>query len=836
MKRLALSALSALTLATAAIVTTSLSCTHKPTPESVSREPAGLFSSLKALLSSNQELTDTEIAKASSASGLKLDKARVLIDNDAAFDAKIDAVKSAQSGETIRMVYYIYSDDHSSSLLTSELIAAAQRGVKVKMMVDFITNYKLLDLFSMIEREGKGNIEVRLFGRPSDLIIRDAYFISQPCPAVVGIPKVNFCASHKWDRVNSILEGATDRSTSSDVFSSLLLSGIYGKSATALKTAAVMGGQIDLAKFQGGNQDPAAAKKQKEDLKNLLKVLYDAKIKGEISAYLKLYIALTFYSADVNPVLNELFGRLPLDQMKNSKSGEAWEHITDFTHHKLLAVGNRYFQLGGRNIENSYHMKQNDLSQKYTFMDTDFAATVKSGGEQVAAAYDRVFNFREMTITIPETRKLMDTDFIANVGADASHPGATEQSLGACMSLKNTNDAEREALGNCIMTKLHQNPAFISLDQRMDAAKDTLGKNKALYLAQYAPKKSHSQSWKTGKAYEPVSDYSDELSSEDLGQATAAYIENLPFNPKDANAKRQYGAQNRDELEYGKQIHYLWLRGLQNTCLTSSRDNTPKRVVLHTAYWLPPSNLVRAFQKMIDGTWDCHNVRVTLITNSFDTTDLNVINVFARYQMKAFYDVYSNLEKEFGSKAKRAAKFEYFEYQKPAGSDGSKVLSLHTKLSVLGDDMIIGSANADVRSYYMDTNNGVYLRNAKGLVSQYTKWIDSIITDPKVAKNMGAYYGTSLADMLKQDELFMNALKQRFKFIQKVPPDIFADLIKTEHAVAMDVYNTTHQLLSKSAFDEVEGVESSNFGKKEQVVERFRRQLEAVFNRTLQLF
>ncbi|MBK7962875.1 MAG: phosphatidylserine/phosphatidylglycerophosphate/cardiolipin synthase family protein [Bdellovibrionales bacterium] len=50
--------------------------------------------------------------------------------------------------------------------------------------------------------------------------------------------------------------------------------------------------------------------------------------------------------------------------------------------------------------------------------------------------------------------------------------------------------------------------------------------------------------------------------------------------------------------------------------------------------------------------------------------------------------------------------------------------SLHTKISVLGDDIIIGSANADVRSYFMDTNNAVMIRNAPNLVADYLAFLN----------------------------------------------------------------------------------------------------------------
>lgn len=784
------------------------SCSSKPTlQEQISRDPAAFWET---------GLSDSEVLKASSSPALKLSSGKIIIDNDAAFEAKLDAIRSAKSGETVRMVYYIYSDDHSSSLFTSEVLAAAQRGVKFKILLDFISNYKYLDLFTMMEKEAKGNVQVRLFGRPSNLIVRDAYFLSMPCPATNGVPDVKHCSDHKWNTITGQLSKESNPGLSSDFYSGLLLSGIYAKNGAAIKTGLMVGQQIDLKALNSSAPKSAAeAKQQKEQLKQLLKLVYQAKIKGDDMAYLKLYMAMLMYRDDVNPVLNQVYGRLPLEQMEKSESTDHWEHLTDFIHHKLLLVGERHFQLGGRNIEDSYHMKQNSLSKKYTFSDTDFAADVEKGGASIAESFDRLWNFNEMAISIADTRRLMDNDLIAN-----------PQAFGAA-AVKCSKNPERSAFKTCVQETAKADASYKNLDARASEQVTLMNKNKAVYASQYAPTKKITQSWKSGTVYE------DTMSSQDLNQALVTYVENVPFNPKDKTPTRLLGAFNRQELKYGKAIHHLWVRGLRNTCDAAKRSGTEKRVVFNTAYWIPPTNIMRTFAKMIDGSWDCRNVKVTILTNSFETTDLNIINIFAKWQMKAFFDTYHNRKKEFGSASNKAAKFEYFEYVKPAGAKDSQVLSLHTKLTVLGDDMILGSANSDVRSYYMDTNNGIFIRNASDMIAQYLKYIDTQTSNRTLTRDMTKQFSQSVATLKTQDAMFMDALRARFKFLQKIPADLYGDLKAAQQAIAQNIYDESMALLSNSYYEDSD--QPIQIRVRDRVIETDRRKIEKSFNRALQV-
>lgn len=71
-------------------------------------------------------LSDEAVLQRASAGPLDVMRAHVITDNDEAFASKLALVEGAQ--QSIDLMYYIYDDDYSSSVLTQALIDAARRG------------------------------------------------------------------------------------------------------------------------------------------------------------------------------------------------------------------------------------------------------------------------------------------------------------------------------------------------------------------------------------------------------------------------------------------------------------------------------------------------------------------------------------------------------------------------------------------------------------------------------------------------------------------------------------------------------------------------------------
>ncbi len=690
-------------------------------------------------------LTTAEIQKyATSTQKLDVKEAEVIIDNDAAFESKLAIIKSAQ--KEIRLTYFIFAADDSSSVLANALIEKAQQGVKVKMLVDFITNYGKLDLFQLMAAEGGKNMDIRFYNFPTKRILADAKYMTLPCPKVAK-PNSDSCSKAK----SAMMAQLSNQDTT--FFSQLFLSGLYGKNGTAIKTSFALGAQVNPADFKGGDTSP----EQFERLTDFMKLYFDAKVKNEIGAKIKLLIAMSMYSDELNPVVNEITGRLPINNDavipgEKTTHGEEWDHITDYTHHKLLAVDGREFQLGGRNIEDSYHMKQrlgND--GKYIFMDTDFrAVTFPGGSSEVERSFDKTFNFSAMVAPLSKVQKIMPNDAISNTEA-------LGQSAAICMGSVMAGKLQPDKLGQCLKETTPKQSQYIDLKTRMANLKKDMVDRASNYNKNYVGlgKNKAKDNWRN-------SDYTariNQLTQKDLDSAEMYYVENTSFNLKSANPQRIVGSSIGAEYKFNKNIHQLWYRGLENTCKVSQQTGQVKRVILHSAYLFMPSGLIHKIAKMLNGDYgDCSRVKITLLTNSFATTDLNVINVFARYQLKELVKHYNGLlaaESKHNSNRSQTGnsafkrwfpELDYYEY-KPLG----KGISLHTKLSVLGDDVIIGSANADTRSYYMDTNNAIFIRNAHEFNKDYIQFVDNLINDRTKTDHMNQFYGNMTDNQLKEE-------------------------------------------------------------------------------------
>jgi cardiolipin synthase C len=750
-----------------------------------------------------KRLTSAEIQKFATSSKLNLQNAEVIIDNDAAFDSKLAMIKSAQ--KEIRMVYFIYSDDDSASVISRELIKKAQSGVKVKLLVDILTNYGNMDLFSMMTKEGRGNIDIRFYNFPSERIIADAKYMTLPCPKVAN-PDANSCEQYKVGIMKSIVSQDTT------FFSRMMLAGMYGKSGTALKVALGLGAQIDIADYKRKDGEPEQDIGQ---LFDFFKTLFDAKVNHDIFSMIKVQIAMATHAAELNPVMNELTGRLPImnDTVvpgKKTTHAQEWDHFTDYTHHKLIVVDGREFQLGGRNIEDSYHMKSRlGTKGKYIFMDTDFHGVTSAGGaSEIEKSYDTMFNFKGMVADFKTVNRVIPFDI-------ATNPEALGMAAGACTQDAQSGKVAPEKLGSCIEERFTQMPNFVSESTRQLTALSEMNTSADNYLTNYAAtsKKQLSQNWRQ-RAYVPEVN---QLSPADLQSSEVYYIENTTFNVKGADQVRKVGSRIGAEAAYNKNIHALWYKGLENACKVSRETKTEKRVIFHSAYLFMPSGLIHKIAKMLNGDFgDCSRVHLTLLTNSFQTTDLNVINIFARYQMIQLFKHYAGMvayEKQFNEGGQFHYKrwfptLDYFEYN--ASSVGTGI-SLHTKLSLLGDDMIIGSANADARSYYMDTNNGVYIRNAHELIRDYTKFVDDIIADKNQTTEWTQKYAEYTDEKIKMENKFiLAAMLKKWDKKGRVNAERKQKILAMVDRIGQRVTDTTYRLLNFRSDFQRKSMDSEN--------------------------
>ncbi len=685
-------------------------------------------------------LTSETLTEDASAWPLAPGEARVYTDNDAAFLSKVRLIEAART--SVDLSYYIFTDDHSSSVLIKALLDATRRGVTVRLLADYQTNYKYLDLFSMMEQEGNGKLQVRLYGRPTANIVKDAVFMTMGCGKDAAASRPGQCSADKFAAIDKLfadetIDGvpAAPRNISNLNIgnSGLFLSGLFATRSDVVALAVQTGQGVDVQALKG--QGASTSPQEKERLKGLARDYWKVRTGGpfqRLASNAELFFAFAEYGQQLNPLKDTVTSLLPVDRQFSDAERKDWDHFTDYTHQQLLLVDRSAVQLGGRNVENSYHMRPNPLVSKYVFMDTDIAARLTQGGEAVAKAFESLWNFSPMVATLAEVRQHAPNDFVVNMKYAES----------ACESRQ--VKSEREA---CVEKEMQTN--FRDLAQRTADAKRTVDENARVYTSQYLPTLPP----------QPAPGF-----AVDAGSALA-YIENLPFNKALPADKRQrtYGALAGEETGSGKYIHDAWLKALPGVCAAATPGN-PKRSILHNAYFFPPANLTYAMSQLVDGTYDCSNVTVTVLTNSFGTTDLNVVNLVARHSLKAFTEFYQ----KYSSPARRAS-FEYYEYQPPASGPNP---SLHTKVSVFGDDILIGSANADVRSFVMDSNNVMLVRNAPAFNREYLAYLQGILADPAKSKKLNDYFITTPRDvMLQEDVASFRQIMAKYHADEKLSPE-----------------------------------------------------------------
>jgi len=653
---------------------------------------------------------DLRLAAEASAGPLPYTEAHALLHNDDAFAAKLELVESAR--ESLDLAYYIFADDYSSSQLSQALIDAARRGVRVRLLVDYFSAYKDLDRFSWLEREGGGRLEVRFYNRPTLEIIRDAAYLTTSC-ADVGATG-NSCDDAKRAAIEARFadDAVAGRGISNSSFagSGVFLSGLYGKHAKLMAYAVTRGQAIDTEAL--GESAAATDAHQTEQLKRLGKIYFKARYMGgaeALQARLQLAFARLAFAEQVNPVFETVGSYLPLERRNNARAQKDWDYLTEFLHHKFMLADREQLVLGGRNVEDSYHTRPSPLADKYIFMDTDLQLNLGAPANDLATSFDHLWHL-DMVAGLDEVRRHAPNDLLVNFGL-------LDEALAAC-------DEGRDTA--CVDARLAR--GFVPLEGRMERIAATHRRNMERYRKEY-----HRALDGTRIALDP--------------SARVHYLENHPV----VHGQRSYGAKHGAEADAGKHIQSIWRAALDAVCDGDAARS--KQVILHNAYLFLPANLLQDLAAMLDGSRPCAGVAITLLTNSLETTDLNVVNLLATWQLKALADHLA----ESGPKP-GAATLRYLEYRPAVEAR----LSLHSKVMVFDQDIFIGSANADVRSLMMDSNNGLYIQQAPGFVRSYKIWLGNLIAEPGRVADLSATLGRDANDLAAAEARQIDGLLQRY--------------------------------------------------------------------------
>ena len=308
------------------------------------------------------------------------------------------------------------------------------------------------------------------------------------------------------------------------------------------------------------------------------------------------------------------------------------------------------------------------------------------------------------------------------------------------------------------------------------------------------------------------------MSQSDAANAYLAYVENLPYDRQDGKLVRLYEERKRltninprVEDDMGKDIHGLWIGALRGACgpITASEkqaaiaalakqgkkpgpltrfERPTREVVVHNAYLLFPSNILTTVRDMIDGHLDCSNVKLKIITNSEESTDLGVVNAFAKHSLRVLMDYYTQKRDQT-----KGVEISYYEYEENCAG---KEASLHTKVLLANEDLFIGSSNADVRSYVMDSNNGIFIRNAPSLTNAYHGFTKQLTQGGRCVKDNMAYMTKKTHEqMLVDDRNGLLALFKKYDKKGRIKGELKDRILSTWEGLLKASYNHSHKII-----------------------------------------
>lgn len=621
-----------------------------------------------------QRLTEVQLSDLSSSGPMKLQNAQLLLNNERAFQNKLNLVKNAES--EIRLVYLKYDDDITGSAFTEALLAASKdRNLKVKVLVDFWTNYDRLDFFAYLEKASEGNIQVRFYGLPSEQTLRGALYETAACePTKDGTPETCFLPSQTtW-------------------FSKLYLAGLYSRNRTVMRVAKEVASAFRVA------GDP---KVQTALADRILESDFDADVEsGE-----DLTLALQAAGSPLGPLVDAGLG----GAIFSASNGKYFQNTTDLSKQRLLLVDGFRFQLGGRDIEDSQNMTrtESDITTENVDFFGESAAVLNMQG-----AFDRLFNFSPMVGGLETARTLVPNDYVANLPA-------FQKSLGLCLLARKTTATDLE---NCVTTNLPKMEAFESFETRLATVERAVKENAKLYAA----------------PTQLPSPNTEVFPATDLASLTSYYIENLAFTKRDP-ATRLYDPITQDATETGKYLHFVWAKGLENTCAAAETSKARKQVIISAQTLLLPASLLQTMANMLGGPWKCRNVDITLITNPTSLNQQTMASAFSRFQLRALL--------RYSQAHPTGATLKFFERRSTNQVD--PVLS-QGNITVLGDDLLVGSADGTVRSYTSDASGALYLRNAFGAAKSFATAVQTMIEEKQLTDRT-EYYATATDEQLQRE-------------------------------------------------------------------------------------
>lgn len=301
-------------------------------------------------------------------------KSVVHLSGESGYFKKIEMIDNAKPKSTIRLAYFIFEDDYSSSFLAQKLIQAVKRDVRVEIVMDYMMTEKYVDWIKFLVHNG---INIKRF-RP-------------PTKDFVAYLKTNL----KMSDADSFLKGLSLQNPE------LIMKGMMSSEQLRPIIEENMGKIVQFKAMQSSG-----------------------KLSAEQVGALQSTMLLQLITSEKNIAI------IP----KLAKMRKLTKTYLKRMHHKILISETKHgkeFIVGGRNISDEYHISPSELDspnnllkgRSYPFIDSEISGVFNSATEES----DLVDSFKmlwdstlaeSVNASLTETRRL---DIEASMNEKAAH-------------------------------------------------------------------------------------------------------------------------------------------------------------------------------------------------------------------------------------------------------------------------------------------------------------------------------------------------------------------------------------------------------------------------------
>ncbi len=402
--------------------------------------------------------------------------------------------------------------------------------------------------------------------------------------------------------------------------------------------------------------------------------------------------------------------------------------------HRFLLIDEQYLIVGGRDFDDSCHSGSSKLPASKRAAASDLLIEFRTTAWPLTRSFEQFWTHPLFAATLAELIRNNNESTQISQSEELMHQQA--RTYQEKYSTQNVYEEHRSSAADCA-------PSPIALTAEPPPAPTNTKKGRRRKaIAAFKPEAaSYMRRFRQCRKV-PQRQYP--AYSLDPG-AKLFYLENLPAQrtADKTRLKHILRPSNGKEEESGKYVHNTLLAAFRNTCRLASASQ-PRQIVILAPHFFPSSNVLSLLAQMQNGEIPCAHVNITIITNAPQPKINDFSAIAGRYQLSALFSYLAKNRQQ-----NRGATLRYFEYS-PASEE--QQIFIAGTVMLFGPDIFIGSTDANVRAYMLETSNGVFIRNSPQLHAKYLDWTEHLLEDAlSVTEQTALISQGSFYELLKHD-------------------------------------------------------------------------------------